>query len=169
MHHQSSIASLVLASSAVDEGARGLRWTLAREMFLVLIDAHSKWMEVEPVESATTKTTVEKLRKIFSTYGISEKLVSDNGSVFTSQEFTDFVKSNGIEHIKTAPYHPPNSYQAYCVHGTHCSSYSFCILLVYKNSLCRITRDGFRMDTGRMFPSTTLPHGNFEFFCCQTC
>ena len=66
-------------------------------------------MEVEPVESATTKTTVEKLRKIFSTHGILEKLVSDNGSVFTSQEFTDFVKSNGIDHIKTAPYHPSSN------------------------------------------------------------
>ena len=65
-------------------------------------------MEVEPVESATTKTTVEKLRKIFSTHGI-EKVVSDNGSVFTSQEFTDFVKSNGIDHIKTAPYHPSSN------------------------------------------------------------
>ena len=73
---------------------------LLGKMFLVLIDAHSKWMEVEPVESATTTTTMEKLRKIFSTHGIPEKLVSDNGSVFTSQEFTDFVKSNGIDHIK---------------------------------------------------------------------
>ena len=82
---------------------------LLGKMFLVLIDAHSKWMEVEPVESATTKTTVEKLRKIFSTHGILEKLVSDNGSVFTSQEFTDFVKSNGIDHIKTAPYHPSSN------------------------------------------------------------
>ena len=54
---------------------------------------------------ATTKITVEKLRKNFSTHGIPEKLVSDNGSVFTSQQFTDFVKSNGIDHIKTAPYH----------------------------------------------------------------
>ena len=82
---------------------------LLGKMFLVLIDAHSKWMEVEPVESATTKTTVEKLRKIFSTHGIPEKLVSDNGSVFTSQEFTNFVKLNGIDHIKTAPYHPSSN------------------------------------------------------------
>ena len=62
---------------------------LLGKMFLVLSDAHSKWMEVEPVESATTKTTVEKLRKIFLTDGIPEKLVSDNGLVFTSQKFAD--------------------------------------------------------------------------------
>ena len=45
---------------------------LLGKMFLVLIDAHSKWIEVEPVESATMKTTVEKLKKIFSTHGIPE-------------------------------------------------------------------------------------------------
>ena len=75
---------------------------LLGKLFIVLIDAHSKWIEVEPLESATTKTTVAKLRKQFSTYGIPEKLVSDNGSVFASQEFTDFVKSNGIDHIKNS-------------------------------------------------------------------
>ena len=48
-------------------------------------------------------------KKIFSTHGIPKKLVSDNGSVFTSQEFTNFVKSNGIDHIKTAPYHPSSN------------------------------------------------------------
>ena len=47
--------------------------------FFVLIDAHSKWIEVKPLELATMKTTVEKLRKLFSTHGIPEKLVSDNG------------------------------------------------------------------------------------------
>ena len=76
---------------------------LLGKMFLVLTDAHSKWIEVEPVESSTMKTTVEKLRKFFSTHGIPEKLVSDNGSVFTSHEF------NGIDHIKTAPYHPSSN------------------------------------------------------------
>ena len=42
-------------------------------------------------------------------YRIPEKLVSGIGSVFTSQEFTDFIKSNGIDHIKTAPYHPSSN------------------------------------------------------------
>ncbi|XP_062505020.1 uncharacterized protein K02A2.6-like [Corticium candelabrum] len=79
------------------------------KMFLVVIDELSKRIEVKPVESARTKTTVEKLRKIFSTHGIPEKLVSDNGAVFTSQEFTDFVKSNRIDHIKTARYHPSSN------------------------------------------------------------
>ena len=36
-------------------------------------------------------------------------LVSDNGSVFTSDEFERFVKQNGIRHVKSAPYHPASN------------------------------------------------------------
>ena len=47
--------------------------SLLEKMSLVLIDAHSKWIEVESVESMTTKTKVEKLRKLLSNHGIPEK------------------------------------------------------------------------------------------------
>ena len=36
-------------------------------------------------------------------------LVTDSGSVFTSQEFEDFLTNNGIRHIKTSPYHPASN------------------------------------------------------------
>ena len=76
------------------------------KMFLVLIDAHSKWMEVQPVCSATSSNTISALRTIFATFGLPEILVSDNGSVFTSEEFRVFIKRNGIRHLTSAPYHP---------------------------------------------------------------
>ncbi len=37
-------------------------------------------------------TTITKLRSIFSTFGIPEVLVSDNGAAFTSEEFEDSMK-----------------------------------------------------------------------------
>lgn len=37
---------------------------------------------------------------------LPDMIVSDSGSVFTSREFENFMKQNGIVHIKASPYHP---------------------------------------------------------------
>ena len=79
------------------------------KMFLVVIDAHSKWLEVLPVQSATSFCTIQQLRQLFSRFGIPDSLVSDNGTPFTSKEFEDFCKSNGIRHVRVAPYHPASN------------------------------------------------------------
>ena len=79
--------------------------------FLLVVDAHSKWIEVGIVSLATSTSTIQKLRAIFSTHGLPEVIVSDNGTVFTSTEFQEFVKRNNIKHIRTAPYHPSSNGQ----------------------------------------------------------
>ena len=79
------------------------------KMFLIIIDAHLKWIEVHITNSATSAVTVDKMRNTFATFGIPEILVTDNGSNFTSSEFETFLKSNGVRYIKTAPYHPASN------------------------------------------------------------
>ncbi|XP_039620150.1 uncharacterized protein K02A2.6-like [Polypterus senegalus] len=75
-------------------------------MYLVVVDAHSKWPEVQLMDSVTTSKTVHVMRTLFSRYGIPEVLVSDNGPQFISDEFAYFMKTNHIKHIRSAPYHP---------------------------------------------------------------
>ncbi len=79
------------------------------KMFLILIDAHSKWLEVKPLSAATSTTTIEHLRSIFATHGLPEEFVTDNGTQFTSAEFEAFMKNNGIRHIKLSSYHPASN------------------------------------------------------------
>jgi transposase InsO family protein len=79
------------------------------KIYLILIDAHSKWMEVKIVASTSTENTIAKLREIFATHGIPEQLVSDNGSGFTSAEFKQFTEYNGIKHTLVSPYHPASN------------------------------------------------------------
>ncbi|XP_062865163.1 uncharacterized protein K02A2.6-like [Trichomycterus rosablanca] len=75
-------------------------------MFLIAVDAHSKWPEVMRMKSTTTEKTISVLRNIFSRNGLPEQIVSDNGPQFISEEFKLFMKKNGIKHFKSAPHHP---------------------------------------------------------------
>ncbi|KAJ8348961.1 hypothetical protein SKAU_G00275500 [Synaphobranchus kaupii] len=52
------------------------------------------------------------LRLLFATHGLPDVIVSDNGAAFTSAEFKEFAKRNGIRHVTTAPYHPSSNGQA---------------------------------------------------------
>ncbi|KFD45214.1 hypothetical protein M513_13909 [Trichuris suis] len=82
------------------------------KMFMIVVDAFSKWVEVKIVPTASTKAAVSVLRTLFATHGIPDSVVSDNGTAFTSAEFLEFVKSNCIQHLTTAPFHPASNGQA---------------------------------------------------------
>ena len=77
--------------------------------FFVVVDAHSKWLEVIPMTSTTTAATVEKLCVLFVQFGIPEILVSDNRTNFVSKEFAEFTRHNGIKHVTSAPAHPSSN------------------------------------------------------------
>ena len=51
----------------------------------MVIDAYSKWL--------------------FDKHGLPIRVVSDNGPNFTSHEFQQFLKGNGITHVTVSPYH----------------------------------------------------------------
>ena len=80
--------------------------------FLIMVDAHSKWPEVIPMTVTTAERTVIEMRKTFAVHGLPCQIVSDNGPQFTSYHFTDFLKQNGIKHIRSAPYHPATNGEA---------------------------------------------------------
>jgi len=80
-----------------------------KEYFLVLIDSHSKWIDVKHMTSTTTERTTVELRLIFAEHGLPEQLISDNGPQFTSEQFARFTRQNGIKHILVPTYHPASN------------------------------------------------------------
>lgn len=79
------------------------------DYFFVLVDSHSKWIEVKHMTSTTTNRTIDELRLIFANHGLPEETVSDNGPQFTSTEFAEFMRKNGIKHTLVPPYHPQSN------------------------------------------------------------
>ena len=55
-------------------------------MFLIIVDAFSKWLEIIPVKNATCSVTIDKLRGVCSTHRLPNAIVTDNAAVFTSTE-----------------------------------------------------------------------------------
>ena len=79
------------------------------KMFLIVVDAHSKWPEVIQMASTSAEQTIIALPRLFATYGLPLQLVSDNGPQFTAVEFQHFLKGNGVKHIRCSPYHPSSN------------------------------------------------------------
>lgn len=79
---------------------------------LVVIDAYSRFPEVEIVSSTSAKSTILKLERIFATHGIPQVLKSDNGPPFPSHEFQQFLKELGIKHKPSSPLWPQGNGEA---------------------------------------------------------
>ena len=61
------------------------------DYILEVVDVYSRWVEIEIVRSTSVESTVPKLDKIFSAFGIPDKLTTDNGPPFNSYEFRKFT------------------------------------------------------------------------------
>ena len=48
------------------------------KMILVVIDSHSKWIELYSTDSLMSSKVIELSRTLFSQFGIPEVLVTDN-------------------------------------------------------------------------------------------
>ena len=83
-----------------------------KSIWLIWIDAYSKYGGAKQVSIANGINTVRKLREIFDMLDETEQIVSDIGTLFTSREFGEFCSKHEIRHIRSAPYHPATNGEA---------------------------------------------------------
>jgi hypothetical protein len=63
-------------------------------------------------KKATAQTAIEKLMEVFARFGLVEVLVSDGGPAFIAERFNEFMITNSIKHIISAPGYPSTNEQA---------------------------------------------------------
>lgn len=80
-----------------------------RKNFLVILDAHSKWLEVFEMSTINSNSTIKVLRSLFARFGLPITLVSDNGRSLISDEFEEFLSRNNIQHLTSPPYSPSSN------------------------------------------------------------
>ena len=82
------------------------------KFWFLLMDSYSKWPEVVCMnKTITSSATIRALRQIFCREGIPHIMVSDQGPQFTSQEFGEFTKMNGIRHVLCPTFSPKSNGQ----------------------------------------------------------
>lgn len=87
-----------------------------REQLLILVDSFSKWIEVFVMKTTTSTKTIERIRTLFSSFGLPKEIVTDNATCFSSYELQDFSKENGGK-LTSPPYHcESNGVVERCVH-----------------------------------------------------
>ena len=65
---------------------------------LVIVDSFTRFTWLFPVRSTGTKEVLIKLSWLFNIFGNPKEIVSDRGTAFTSQEFTQFLNKYDIKH-----------------------------------------------------------------------
>ena len=70
-----------------------------------MVDSYSGWFEMDLLPESSSRTVISKMKRLFSTHGIPEKLLTDNGRQFVSREFELFAKEWNFAHITSSPYY----------------------------------------------------------------
>ncbi|CAH2095785.1 unnamed protein product [Euphydryas editha] len=67
---------------------------------LMLIDAFTKFVWLYPTNSTSISETLNKLSLHQQTFGNTQRIITDRGTAFTSNEFEEYCKEENIQHIK---------------------------------------------------------------------
>lgn len=76
--------------------------------YLVVVDYYSNWIELIQLQYKTASEIINKLKVIFSTFGIPTTFVSDN-MPFNSKEFKNFAEEWDFNIITSSPRYPKSN------------------------------------------------------------
>lgn len=74
--------------------------------YLLVVDYYSKFVEVAYLANIQSGSVIKLLKNIFARFGIPTKLVTDNGTQFSSAEFKVFSESWEFHHVTSSPLYP---------------------------------------------------------------
>ena len=84
---------------------------------LVIVDHFTRYVQAYVTRNQTAGTTARVLyNEYFSVFGFPKRLMSDQGTGFTSKVIAAMCSLLGIEKIRTTPYHPQSNGSAERVH-----------------------------------------------------
>ena len=84
---------------------------------LVAVDKFTKWIEVKPIKKISSDRAVEFISEILHRFGFPNRIITDLGSNFTSQEFWDYCENSCIDVKYVSVAHPRANGQVERING----------------------------------------------------
>ena len=78
----------------------------------IAIDKFMKWPEVTAVRKVTAQSAIKFLKELVCRYGVPARIVTDNGTQFTSSAFVQYVHALGSKISFSSVAHPRSNGQA---------------------------------------------------------
>ena len=109
LEHRSSNAKEPLMPHTIPEypwqivGTDLFSWD--QKTFIVVADYYSHFFEVKELPNMRSTTIIKRMKGIFSRLGIPERVISDNQTCFTSEEYVQFAKEWDFERVTSSPHH----------------------------------------------------------------
>ena len=83
----------------------------------VAIDKFTKWIEAKPVTTIIAAKAKEFFQDIVVRFDVPNRIITDNGTQFTSVEFKDWYKELGIKICYASVAHPQSNGQVERANG----------------------------------------------------
>nr|AAR87221.1 retrotransposon protein, putative, unclassified [Oryza sativa Japonica Group] len=81
------------------------------EYLYVAVDKFTKWPEAYPVIKIDKHSALKFIRGITAWFGVPNRIITDNGTQFTSELFGDYCEDMGIKLCFASPAHPRSNGQ----------------------------------------------------------
>ena len=85
-------------------------WAKGGYKFLfVAIDKFTKWIEAELVRKITAEAAIRFVRMLVSRFGVPNRIITDQGTQFTSKKFTAYCDDMGTRICLASVVHPQSN------------------------------------------------------------